>query len=212
MSSSSSNAYVRNKQYSQIKAFTELSAQGKVQVLKAAVNASDPSDVRSGFVMYTLMKGVNTFYAPRIAGSNYSLPISEYMPWINKLGSPLDQFQSYQQLGTPSYSPGFRLYWREYQGGIVYVNWTGTLQTVTLPTNRQYHDINGTPIRTLDDLGFEGRFGFHAYFDHPEPASNSRPDRTSERRDLCRPSHDYDDSHSLGPGRLSRSCRVLPRH
>ena len=156
----SNNTYVRNKQYSQIKAFTELSAQGKVQVLKAAVNASDPSNVRSGFVMYALLNGANTFYAPRIAGSNYCLPISAWMPWKNKLGSPLAQYQSYQQPGTPSTSPGFRLYWREFQGGIVYVNWTGTTKTITLPTNRKYYDVNGNPITTLTIPDLQGHFAF----------------------------------------------------
>lgn len=138
--------YARDKVYNQYTAYSWGSSQGKAMIFRSDVTNS-PSYVQSSFLAYLLLKGNNTFYAPRIVGTSQSLPPSQYTALSSTLGNPSGALQSQQQSGSPSV--GYRLYSRQYQGGIVYMNMTGSSQTVTLPTGTQYYDANGTKISTL---------------------------------------------------------------
>jgi hypothetical protein len=147
----STSVFVRNKLFSQYTAYSWASAQAKVMILRSEVPAADPVKIRSSLVAYMLLKGPNTFYAPRIAGTILALPPTAYTQMLAAIGSPVSDLQSQQQPGTTS--PGFRLYWRECEGGRVYLNWTGKAQTIRL-SGRQYYDTNGKAITeiTIPDL------------------------------------------------------------
>jgi hypothetical protein len=42
-------------------------------------------------------------------------------------------------------SAGYRLYMREFENGVIYMNWTGTAQNISLPRYRRYMDALGKP-------------------------------------------------------------------
>jgi hypothetical protein len=71
----------------------------------------------------------------------------------SQLGDPLAPLQS--SLASGSTDNGYRLYSRQCQGGIVYVNFTGSTKTIVLPSGRLYYNAAGQQITsiTLSDLG-----------------------------------------------------------
>ena len=71
------------------------------------------------------------------------------------LGEPVAAMQSRLQPGAPQ---GCRLYWRIFRNGIVYVNWTGQLQSVTLPPDRHYLDADGNPVTAITVPDMTGTF------------------------------------------------------
>lgn len=146
--------YTRNEQLNQITEYSNAASNGKVMIMQTYVPANDPVKIRSAYGMYFLMKGPNTFFAPTIAGTSSPIPLASYSGLTSALGNPTGPVQSVQNTTTPSYWPGYRLYWRQFDGGIVYSNWTGSTRTIPLPTGSLYFDLNGNPITqiTVPDL------------------------------------------------------------
>jgi hypothetical protein len=65
----------------------------------------------------------------------------------NDLGLPVADPVDQQARGQSD--PGYRLYSRQTQGGIVYLNYTGSTQTITLPAGQTYYDHSGTAVTSL---------------------------------------------------------------
>jgi len=109
------------------------------------------TDIRTALMMYLLMRGPNFFFAPAIAGQTLAVDPTQWMPMRQALGDPVSVYQTTQQSGQPV---GYNLYWRQYQNGIVYVNWTGQSQTIKLPVGNTYYDHNGNVVSqiTMPDL------------------------------------------------------------
>jgi hypothetical protein len=108
-----------------------VASQGRVSLLGAFLPSNYGSGaLLSSFVTYELIKGVNSFFAPRVGGT--ALPLSSgWMNWASKLGTPVG-----------SYSDNNHLFSRRYSYGYVYLNWTGRTQTITLPAGTWYNPSN----------------------------------------------------------------------
>ncbi len=145
--------YTRNLLQSQLSDYAAEAARGYSMVFGSVMSPSNQSRIRTSYLMYQLVKGPNTFYAPAITNSSLTLPPAAYDTIAEGLGNPTGALQSQQLPGTPSYDPGLRTYWRYFQNGLVYLNWTGSTRTITLPAGRTYYS-GGKPVNeiTLPDL------------------------------------------------------------
>lgn len=129
--------------------FAWAGASGRVNVMGAFL----PSNYESGalqcaFVVYELLKGANSFFAPRVGGT--ALPMSApWLGWNAKLGSPVS-----------SYTNSGNLFSRHYTNGYVYLNWTGSTKTITLPSGTWF-DPKGNRITRLTVPAWIGSFAHH---------------------------------------------------
>src|SRR5215472_17583016 len=93
----------------------------------------------TSFVMYSLFCGANSFFA---AGntSGYNLDPSSCAGMGAQLGAPpatmRSSFPDSKGQTFRTYSPGF-------EGGTVYLNWTGSTQTISLNPQVAYYDPHG---------------------------------------------------------------------
>lgn len=123
---------------------------GKIAILREPVDGSAGQE-ETGAVAYEIVKDGNSFF-DETAGSSAQLNPTVYTPMFNVLGNPTAEYQEYQDpscfgVNDPDHFGHF--YWRTYEGGIVYLNWTGCPETVTLPTSTAYYDQNGNPVTSL---------------------------------------------------------------
>jgi hypothetical protein len=138
------STYTRNNWFAQNMTYLPwFSAQGRVQILRAVLPAGDPNALLSSFAMYCLLKGPNSFFAP--GTSTISLSPSQWIGMKSLLGDPTSGVQSVQYTSTP----GYRLYSRVYQGGTVYLNFSGATRTITLDSRYKHWDPKGNQISTL---------------------------------------------------------------
>jgi hypothetical protein len=137
-------AFTRNQWYQgNFSYFPWLASQGKLANMRAMVPSGDPNALSTAFVVYSLLKGPNFFFA---AGDTYGKTLNPTL-WAGMralLGSPLSSLQASQPMSAGN---GYRLFWRNYEGGIVYLNWTGVTQTVRFP--RTYYDPGGNPVTQI---------------------------------------------------------------
>lgn len=141
--------YTRNLLVSQMSAYAQEASAGKSVIYGSVMSSSDKTRINTSYLMYLLVEGANTFYAPAISNTYLTLPPSLYNKIATTIGAPTGALQSQQLAGTPSYDPGLRTYWRQYQHGLVYLNWTGSTRTITLPAGRTYFSASGSPVTTL---------------------------------------------------------------
>ena len=137
---------------SQITSYGWAASQGKVVIMRSSVPNED-ARIRTSYGMYLLLKGPNTFFAPKLPSpSTDALPPSAYSQMRGVLGDPVAPLASEQESGSAN--AGFRLYWRECEGGVVYLNWTGADKTIVLPVGPQYFDSQGNAVKqiTIPDM------------------------------------------------------------
>jgi hypothetical protein len=148
---SSPSSYTLNHWYTTIfQWYAWIASQGRVSIIGAFLPSNyDSGALVTSFSIYELLKGVNSFFAPRVGGT--AIPItSGWMGWCTKLGTPVSAFQS---TGTG----GYRFFSRHFYNGYVYVNWTGTTRTVTLPSGTWY-DRYGNRVTRLTIPTWTGTF------------------------------------------------------
>jgi Chitobiase/beta-hexosaminidase C-terminal domain len=142
----SPTAYTRNAWYQQnFNYFSWMGAQGKVAILRAALPSGDSSALLNSFVVYSLLKGPNFFFAPGNTASLNTNP-SEWEAMKAALGNPTAAMQSTQK---SSAGVGYRLYWRTFTNGTAYLNLSGSTQTIALDTRYQHWNPNGEEITQL---------------------------------------------------------------
>jgi hypothetical protein len=152
----SPTAYIRNAWVSQnLTLFPWLAAQNRVAVLRALIPTTDPNALVSAFAVYSLLKGPNFFFAPSTTPGALSIPPSEWQAMEARLGSPTSTMQRQQQ---PGLSAGYCLFWRNFEGGSVYLNWTGSTQTITLNKSNTYYNPAGQQITELQIPDATGSF------------------------------------------------------
>jgi peptidoglycan/LPS O-acetylase OafA/YrhL len=122
---------------------------GKVALLRSLLPAANDQAfegrLRTGFVTYLLFRGSNFLWAPRFDdGSLAGVPVSRFRLMQAALGVPVQDAQSRSEA-----EDGFRLYWRECEGGVVYLNLTGKTQTVSLGNGRVYTNRSGEKVNSL---------------------------------------------------------------
>jgi hypothetical protein len=149
-------AYTRDAWYAQkFNLFPWLGSQGRVAIMRALIPSGDPNALLTSFVVYSLLKGPNFFFAPGTATGSTNINPSQWEGMKALLGNPLSAMQSQQQPGKDT---GYRLFWRNYANGIVYLNWTGSTQTITLNSKIKYWDPNGTPVTQIQIPDANGTF------------------------------------------------------
>jgi hypothetical protein len=150
---SAGDYYVRSFQYSQLVNYASESAKGYPMVLESVVPASNQARIMDSTIMYLLMRGPNTFFAPEIAGTYNALTPSAYQKVFQSLGQATGSVTC-RPAAQKTASSGLCVYSRDFQNGTVYLNWTGSTQTVVLPTTKKYVDASNRPVTsiTLGDL------------------------------------------------------------
>lgn len=167
----SPTAYTRNAWYQQnFLGFTWLGGQGKIGVLRANLPTGDSNALRTSFVVYSLLKGRNFFFAPGTASSTNVNP-SEWEGMRAALGNPVALAQSQQK---SSAGIGYRLYWRNFNNGTVYLNLTGSTQTIQLDTRYKHWDPNGNVVTQLTIPDATGTFSTTETNVLPAPAISPR--------------------------------------
>ncbi len=150
---SASDYYVRSLQYSQLVAYSNESAHSYPMIFASLVPGSNQSRIVDSYIMYLLVKGPNTFYAPEIAGTYNALPPSTYQKIGQSLGQPISALRC-QPAPQRTASSGLCVYSRDFQNGTVFLNWTGTTQKISLPVGKSYLNSSNQPVSsvTLGDL------------------------------------------------------------
>src|SRR5207253_11390788 len=100
--------------------------------------------LRTAYVHYLIIRGVNFFFAPQF--NVPEVPPVNYEAMQSALGAPVAPSSNWQEPGADE---GYRLYSRETEGGLVYLNWTGTTKTITLPSDKTHYDRAGNPVTRL---------------------------------------------------------------
>jgi Chitobiase/beta-hexosaminidase C-terminal domain len=152
---SSDAAYNRNAWYQQnFQYFPWMASQNRVTLMRAEIPSSDSNGLLSSFAIYELLKGLNSFFAPGDMSSNNTMA---WQTWAARLGKPLAAMTT---SSPTSEGTGFRLFSRNYEGGIVYLNGTGTTQTIQLSPSTTYYDPNGNQLtsHSIKVLYNEGTF------------------------------------------------------
>ncbi len=146
--------FSRSQFYANLTNIYNFGSTGKTALLRANMTAGDATASRTALVIYLLVRGPNFFYAPNL-GLNPSTDITaenptDCKPMWNSLGNPTGALQSTQLGGTVN----DRLYSRTTQNGVIYLNWSGATQTVTLPAGAGYVDRTGSVVTqlTIPDL------------------------------------------------------------
>jgi hypothetical protein len=149
----STDDFVKSQFFANLTNLYNFAAGGKTELLRANIPVSgstpDATASRTSLIIYLLMRGNHSFYAPNL-GLSPSVDITaenptDYEPIWNSIGNPTGTLQS-AQIGA---TVNDRLYSRITQNGIVYLNWTGASQVVTLPPGSSYTDRNGNSVTTL---------------------------------------------------------------
>ncbi|MBI4874087.1 MAG: chitobiase/beta-hexosaminidase C-terminal domain-containing protein [Acidobacteria bacterium] len=123
-------------------------AAGKVQVFQFAMAPdAPPMRLRTGYLAYLIFRGENSFFGPLFSSDNFEVPPERYAGMKDALGAPVSPAQDSPAPGLTAF--GRRLYWRSCEGGIVYLNWAGREQRVTLPSDRPYYDRNGDRVSAI---------------------------------------------------------------
>jgi hypothetical protein len=150
---SNPSAYVLGHTYTQtFTFFSWLGSQNRVTLMGANLPANNSQALITSFAAYELLKGVNSFFAPRVG--SYIVDPSKWVPACTRLGKPLATYQS-KQMGSQI---GNRFFSRAYTGGFVYLNWTGTTQSVTLPTTHKWIDPTGRTITRISVANMTGTY------------------------------------------------------
>lgn len=150
---SAGDYYVRSLQYNQLTNYASEAAKGYPMIFASVIPGSNQSRITDSTVMYLLMKGANTFYAPQIEGTYNALPPTAYQKIFQALGQPTGALKCQPASGKAA-SSGLCVYFREFQNGTVFLNWSGSSQKMPLPAGKQYRDSANRPVAsvTLSDL------------------------------------------------------------
>lgn len=152
----SPTAYTRNAWATQnFILFPWLASQNRVAVLRALIPPTDSNGLVNAFVVYSLLKGSNFFFAPGSTAGSLSTPLSEWQSMEAKLGNTTSTMQRKQQAGL---GVGYCLFWRNFEGGTVYLNWTGSTQTITLTKGVSYFNAAGQQVTQLEIPDATGAF------------------------------------------------------
>jgi hypothetical protein len=131
---------------------------GKIQNFQLNCHGGDMGDqdmdqrLRSGYCAYLIMRGPNAFFGP--IGPDGEVDPATYAAMKNALGKPTGSAQSAPEAGK---TEEFRVYWREVEGGMAYVNMTGAEKTIQLPSGVWY-DRAGTRVTSITLRDYEGDY------------------------------------------------------
>lgn len=117
----------------------------KIQVVLAYM-CSSIEELRARFLAYLIFCGPNAFFDPRLNWVGGECGPSDWARMKNALGSPVEPPQSIQEPGREA---GWRLWWRQCEGGFVYLNLTETTKVISLSSGGPFYDPNGNPTSVI---------------------------------------------------------------
>lgn len=138
------SAYTRDGRASQYANFAWFASLGRVMNLRFMVPGGNTGVLRTAFAIYSLLKSPNSFFDPQNASTGQAIPPSAYSEMQALLGNPVGSLTIVAQSGKPS---GYNLYSRRYDGGIVYLNYTGETKTIRLPGT--YYNAAGERVSEI---------------------------------------------------------------
>lgn len=127
---------------------------GALELLEMVIQPWDSTLLRRSYVAFLIFGAENFFFGPKDDASR-ELDPSLWADMRNRLGKQTGGLQHAQESGRGT---GSRLYWRECEGGICYLNWTGTYKTIQLPAGRTYFNRFGSQITSLSLGDMEGDY------------------------------------------------------
>jgi hypothetical protein len=157
-----------------------LGSTGKVGLLSFHTLTRDDAladRLRTAYVHYLILRGANFFFAPQFDVPE--VPPSLYEEMRAALGHPVGPAGGEPAAGKGA---GRRLYSRPTEGGVVFLNWSGTTRRISLPPGRAYYDRHG---RATTQLTLPDMTGDYVVFD---PGARVAPPAISPR------------GHPPGPG------------
>jgi hypothetical protein len=137
-------AFTRNEWYTGIfQYFPWLGSEGRLAVTRADLPPGDTNALLDSFVTYSLIKGPNFFFAPGYTSDSENPVPSTWEGMRAQLGSPLSALTA---SAAATAGAGYRLFSRAFEGGTVYLNWTGSTQTIALNSGVSYYNPSGAAI------------------------------------------------------------------
>jgi len=150
------STYDRDKWYEKFQFWEMMRRDNKPVVFYTrAQERSNAEKIRTYFIAYLIVRGDNFFYAPKsdLSGSKDLAP-SYYEPIRDAVGPAVAEPQS-EQRGS---SKGRRVYWRKMQKGMIYLNYTGSTQTIQLPSDRTYRNRSGQVVTSITLADMRGDY------------------------------------------------------
>ncbi len=133
--------------YSVFNSYQWLAMQNKIAVLRAGIKKTDyQNNLRKAFCMYLLLWGENFFFNPKYYENSNEIPPENYAEMKNYLGYPVRKAQS--KIGLEGIESK-RIYSREYEGGLVFVNFSGFNEIIKLPENKKFITHSGDEVTTM---------------------------------------------------------------
>ena len=109
--------------------------------------------LRTGYCLYSICRGPNAFFGPQGEESVEIAP-ALYARAKNAIGRPIAPAQTIQEPGKDSQ---YRLYWRECDGGLVYLNLTGNDKKIPLPPGN-WVNSSSVPVDSLSLPDYTGDY------------------------------------------------------
>lgn len=142
------DAFSRNKMLNEFTWYSWFTSKNRPGLFRSEfIEEGSSSSLQTAVVSYMLVRGVNTFFAPRYnSSSDLAVPPADYQSMIAALGPGAGSLkvQSFSTL-----DPGYALYSRTCENGIVYLNWSGASRIISLPSGHTYRDPNGNTVTQI---------------------------------------------------------------
>jgi len=150
----------RDTMYDSWNRYKWFAQQNKAALLRVRQIPENQDLIRTSYVAYLMVRGDNFFHCLQSAATQKEINPQVFQNIRNQVGDPIGEFQSQQESGR---SRGYRLYWRQTTKGMIYMNFSGTAKTITLPTDKAYYNRDGVRITGItipdgrgDYVSFEG--------------------------------------------------------
>jgi hypothetical protein len=130
---------------------------GKPEIWQLQVPRGDDTLLRRSFVAFLIFGGANFFFGP-VDRDSVEIDPALWAAMRNQLGRPVGECQYVQEKSEPK---GYGTYTRECEGGICYLNWSGSGKTYLMPQGRTCYDRAG---QAVDAIHVDDRSGDYVRF------------------------------------------------
>jgi hypothetical protein len=143
MDQSNCNSYCRQAFAQRISDMATNGEAGRIEIHQFPIAANNLALIKKSFLMHILVAGPNFFFGPKDS-SNTELNPDLWADIRNKVGRPVSPLKS-TIVGS---APYLMLYERETEGGICFLNASGSQRTIPL-SGRNYYSLSGQAINSL---------------------------------------------------------------
>lgn len=146
-------AYTRNGRSQQYAGFAWAAAQAKALTARFMLASGNTSALITSVAIYSLLKGSNSFFDPENSSNGSAIPVSAYSSYLARLGNPTG---FYTAQANPQKPAGYNLYSRTFDGGVVYLNYSGKSQTIAF--SGTHYDPYGNKVSSITIPDTQGTF------------------------------------------------------